>query len=61
MRDLKVNRDLVDPEINALGIKQCERSRIFVNEIKFDTVLVSPMYRTLMTTVYLFKDHPEKD
>jgi hypothetical protein len=33
----------------------------FINEIDFHTVFVSPMYRTCMTTVGMFKTHPNRE
>ena len=52
---------MIDPPLNSIGLAQCENGMTFINEIDFHTVFVSPMYRTCMTTVGMFKTHPKKD
>ena len=37
-----------------------ENSNEYINEIDFHTVFVSPMLRTCMTAVHMFKNHPNK-
>lgn len=32
----------------------------FINEIDFHTVFVSPMFRTCMTAMHMFKTHPKR-
>jgi|LakMenEpi03Aug12_release.lakeMendotaPanAssembly.Ray.scaffolds.fasta_scaffold5343521_1 hypothetical protein len=32
----------------------------YINEIEFQTVFVSPMYRTCMTAMNMFKTHPKR-
>jgi hypothetical protein len=59
-RLFKVRKDLIDPPINLLGISQCENSNEYINEIDFHTVFVSPMLRTCMTAMHMFKKHPNK-
>jgi broad specificity phosphatase PhoE len=51
----------VDPPINDLGLAQCESGKEHINKIDFKVIFVSPMLRTCMTAVELFKEHPNKD
>lgn len=57
---LKIRKDLVDPPLAEIGLKQCENGREHINHINFGIVFVSPMLRTCQTAVELFKDHPNK-
>ena len=50
-----------DPELHAIGIEQCEAHQKAVNEINWKVVYTSPMQRTLMTTINMFKNHPNKE
>ena len=58
---LKVRKDLLDPPIADIGFDQCVNGSKWVNEINFRTVYVSPMRRCLMTTVQMFKKHPNRE
>ena len=60
-RAFKARRDLVDPPLSELGLAQCASGREHINRIDFKVVLVSPMLRTCMTTVELFREHPNKE
>ena len=60
-RALKARTDFVDPPLNETGIAQCASGSKHVNQIDFKVVFVSPMLRTCMTAVELFKDHPNKE
>lgn len=60
-RTLKNNRDLIDPDINDIGITQCKSGRPHINSIDFKVVFVSPMLRTCTTAIELFKEHPDKE
>jgi hypothetical protein len=51
----------VDPELHPIGVKQCEAQQPQVNALKFHTVFSSPMQRAMMTTIHMFKNHPQKD
>lgn len=59
-RDVETNKDLIDPELHAIGVKQAECHQEQVNNIKFHTVFTSPMQRAMMTTIHMFKNHPDR-
>jgi len=50
-----------DPELHAVGIMQCEAAQPVINATNFKVVFTSPMQRALMTTIHMFKNHPDKD
>lgn len=54
MRLLKARRDLVDPPLNEMGLKQSDSGSAYINEIDFEYVFVTPMVRTCMTAMYLY-------
>ena len=60
-RKLKIDKELIDPPLNDIGLAQCQLGTKYVNDVDFKVVYVSPMYRTLMTTSEMFKEHPNKD
>ena len=49
-----------DPDLHAIGVRQCEVNQKNVNGINFTTVFVSPMQRALQTAIHMFKSHPNK-
>lgn len=51
----------MDPELHPSGIEQCEAHQEEVNKIDYKVVFTSPMQRTMMTTIHMFKNHPNKD
>ena len=55
-----LNYSLVDPELHPIGFLQCEAQHEVVNSIDWQVVFVSPMQRTLMTAIHMFKEHPNK-
>lgn len=59
-KELKIRKDLIDPPLNDIGLIQCKAGSEYINEVDFRVVYVSPMYRTLMTAMHMFKDHPKK-
>ena len=61
MRAVETQKELTDPELHAIGIKQCEAHQPQVNAFKFHTVFSSPMQRAMMTTIHMFKNHPDKE
>jgi broad specificity phosphatase PhoE len=60
-RAVETSHDLIDPELHAVGIKQCESHIEKINKINWKFVFTSPMQRALMTTIHMFKNHPNKD
>ena len=54
------NPDGFDPELHPVGISQCETGQRVVNNIDWEVVFTSPMQRAMMTTVHMFKNHPNK-
>lgn len=40
---------------------QCEAAHPVVNSVDFPVVFCSPMQRCIMTTIHMFKNHPNKD
>ena len=51
---------LIDPELHPVGIMQAEAGQTAVIGIDWEVVFVSPMQRTMMTTIHMFKNHPNK-
>ena len=51
----------MDPELHPSGIVQCEFHQEEVNKIDYKVVFTSPMQRTMMTTIHMFKNHPNKE
>lgn len=60
LRKLKVRKDLIDPPLNSIGISQATNGQKYINKVNFKYVFVSPMVRTMMTTINLFASHPNK-
>ena len=54
------DRDFVDAPINDVGLTQSTKAQEIVNAMHFSVVYVSPMYRTLMTAMNVFKAHPNR-
>ncbi len=50
-----------DPELHEIGILQCEAHQQVINSIDWKVVFTSPMQRAMMTTIHLFKNHPNKN
>lgn len=50
-----------DPELHPAGIVQCEIHQKEVNDVNYKVVYTSPMQRAMMTTVHMFKNHPNKE
>jgi broad specificity phosphatase PhoE len=59
-RAVETNKELFDPELHPIGIKQCENHQEQINKIKWKVVFSSPMQRAMMTTIHMFKNHPDK-
>jgi hypothetical protein len=59
-RELKVRKDLIDPQLRPEGILQCEAAQAHANDINVKYVFVSPMIRTCETAIHIFKGHPNK-
>jgi phosphohistidine phosphatase SixA len=54
-----LNKDIRDSRLAPLGIEQAQSAAITMNQIKVNTVLVSPLRRTLETAYNIFKEHPD--
>jgi len=52
------NDKYIDSQLTEQGIKQCEDASEHVNKIDFRYLFVSPLRRTLETTYYTFRNHP---
>jgi len=50
----------MDPELHPAGLMQCEAAQPVANSINFTVVFISPMQRAIMTTIHMFKNHPNK-
>jgi len=50
----------MDPELHPAGIVQCEAHQDELHKIDYKIVYTSPMQRCLMTTIHMFKNHPNK-
>lgn len=57
---LKGDSSMYDPGLHAIGIRQAETNMTHINSINFRVVFVSPLQRTIQTTIHLFKTHPNK-
>ncbi|CAD8194502.1 unnamed protein product [Paramecium octaurelia] len=51
--------DLIDPPLQYLGTKQCDKLKLEINKLDFDKVYVSPL--AIQTTQLLFCNHPQKE
>ena len=40
---------------------QCDAHQAKINSVDWKTVFTSPMQRAMMTTVHMYKNHPNKD
>lgn len=60
-RALQKDETLIDPELHPAGYLQCEAAHPVANAINFTVVFCSPMRRAIMTTIHMFKSHPNKD
>lgn len=60
-RAVETNPNGEDPELHPVGILQCESHQDSINAVEWKTVFTSPMQRALMTTIHMFKNHPNKD
>ena len=60
-RAVEADPNMIDPELHDVGIMQCEAQHAVVNTIDWQVVFTSPMQRAMMTTVHMFKSHPNKD
>lgn len=60
-KTLRIKKDLRDAHLSKLGIKQCERAQGLANQLKVDSVLVSPLRRAMETAYHVFKNHPSFD
>ena len=54
-----LNPDLLDCRLTEKGRKECEAIQEVSNQLKIDTVFVSPMRRAIQTAYYVFKSHPD--
>ena len=52
------NDKYIDSQLTQQGIKQCEDASEHVNKIDFKYLFVSPLRRTIETTYYTFRNHP---
>ncbi|TNV79979.1 hypothetical protein FGO68_gene2978 [Halteria grandinella] len=59
-RQLKIRKDLIDPQLRPEGVGQCEAAQSHANDINVKIVFVSPMIRTCETAIHIFKGHPNK-
>lgn len=59
-RELKIRKDLIDPQLRVEGVGQCEAAQSHANDINVKIVFVSPMVRTCETAIHVFKGHPNK-
>jgi len=59
-RAVQKDASLIDPELHPAGYLQCEAAHPVVADINFTIVFTSPMQRAIMTTIHMFKDHPNK-
>jgi broad specificity phosphatase PhoE len=50
-----------DLPLHPIGIEMCVANQHLVNDVDWKIVYVSPMQRTLQTTIHMFKNHPNKD
>ena len=50
-----------DPELHDIGILQCQAHQEVINSIDWKVVFTSPMQRAMMTTIHMFKNHPNKN
>ena len=53
-----LNKSLRDARLSKLGIDQATQASATAESLKVHTVFVSPLRRTLETTYYMFKNHP---
>ena len=51
---------LMDPELHPAGFMQCEAAQPIANSINFKVVFTSPMQRAIMSTIHMFKYHPNR-
>ena len=58
---LEADPALMDAKLHPIGIMQCENHQSQVNKVNFKVVYTSPLRRALMTTLHMFKNHPNKD
>ena len=59
-RQLKIRKDLIDPQLRPEGVGQCEAAQSHAKDINVKIVFVSPMIRTCETAIHIFKGHPNK-
>lgn len=58
---LKRDPTLCDPDLHAIGVRQCEANASKLEVMNFTRVFVSPMQRALQTAIHMFKTHPNKE
>jgi broad specificity phosphatase PhoE len=49
---------LIDSKLCDEGIEQCTTAGRHLHPYEFNSIVVSPMRRTLETAYWIFKDHP---
>jgi len=59
-RAVQKDPTLIDPELHPAGFMQCEAAHPVANSINFKVVFCSPMQRAIMTTIHMFKSHPNR-
>eukprot|EP00347_Sterkiella_histriomuscorum_P002559 403367681 len=59
-KQLRRNKDLYDVELHQLGLLQAQSNQDIINKVNFKKVFVSPLRRTIQTTIELFKSHSNK-
>lgn len=57
-RKIRINKDLRDPPLSQLGLKQWEKARRIANTLKVEVIVVSPLLRAIETAYEVFKEHP---
>ena len=59
---LLTSHEYRDTPLTDNGVEQLKSTALeCCHSLEFDTVLVSPLRRTVQTAVHLFEDHPQRD
>lgn len=58
---VKADPNLLDSELTNEGIEKGKDKSKFYEQFNIEQIYVSPLYRTLQSAYYLFRNHPQKD